>query len=171
MATISTLDVSGTTHPTVMMNRPVYVVENYINWADAATAKGSALASADVIEALTVPAGTLVLQAGFEVTSVATGESSDVTLDLGVTGVDADLWVDGFDLDAAAAGAFGTLVGDAGSGAGAGPVLMFASADTIDVLIATATTAPTGGAIRVFAVLCDVSEKALKQPTIAQLKS
>lgn len=170
MATISTLDVSGSTHPTVMMNRQVYVVENYINWADAATAKGSALASADVIEALHIPAGTLVLQAGFEVTSVATGESSDVTLDLGYGG-DVDLWVDGFDLDAAAAGAFGTLVGDAGSGAGAGPVLLLAAADTIDVVIATATTAPTGGAIRVFAVVCDVSEKALKQPSIAQLKS
>lgn len=171
MATIDDLFVTGVTHPSRAINNGTYVVSNYINWAEAATSKGSALAAADVIQAIQVPAGTLVLQAGFEVTSVATGESSDVTVDLGVTGVDADLWVDGFDLDAAAAGAYGTLVGDAGSGAGAGPVLFFASADTIDLLIATATTPPTGGAVRVWAVMADVSEKSLKQPTIAQLKS
>lgn len=163
--------VTGTTHPTRAMTNVPYVVENYIDFAEAAVEKGSALAAADVIEAIQVPAGTLVLQAGLQVAAVSTGESSDVTLDLGVTGVDADLWIDGYDLDAAAAGAYGTLVGDAGSGAGAGPVLMFSAADTIDVLFATATTAPTGGVIRVWAVLVDVSEKALKQPTIAQLAS
>jgi hypothetical protein len=171
MATVSTIDIEGTTHPSRSVFHLPYVVEKYIDFADAATAKGSALASADVIECLRVPAGTLVLQAGFEVTVVAAGESSDTTVDLGVTGVAADRWVDGFDLDAAAAGAYGTLVGDGAAGAGAGPTLFFATADTIDLLLATATTAPTGGVVRVWAVMVDVSEKALKQPTIAQLAS
>lgn len=169
MATISTLFVDGTTHPTRAMTNVAYVVEAYVDWAEAAEEKGSALAAADVIQAIRVPAGTLILQAGLEVISVATGESADVTLDLGAA--DADLWVDGFDLDAAAAGAYATLVGDAGSGAGAGPVVLNTTADTIDITIATATTAPTGGVVRVFAVLADVSQKSLKQPSIAQLAS
>jgi len=32
-------------------------------------------------------------------------------------------------------------------------------ADTIDLLIATATTAPTGGKVRVWALMCDIGAK------------
>lgn len=170
MATISTLFVDGSTHPTRAMTNVPYVVEAYVDWEEAADEKGSALAAADVIQAIRVPAGSLVLQAGLEVTEVATGESADVTLDLGV-GTDADMWVDGFDLDAAAAGAYATLLGDGAAGAGVGPFLQVTSADTIDITIATATTAPTGGVVRVYAVIADVSEKALKRPSLAQLAS
>ncbi len=150
MATITTLTprARGVSNP----NRGFYYVQNFIDWADAATAKGSALAAADVIEAISVPVGTMIVNAGIEVTSLATGESSDVALDLGVTGVDADVFVDGFDLDAAAAGAY------AQNPAAYQPVVIGATADTIDVLIQAATTAPTGGVIRVWAVLCDVTD-------------
>jgi hypothetical protein len=167
MATVSDLIVTGSTHPTRMMAHVPYVVENYIDFADAADSKGSALAAADVIQALHIPAGSYVLFAGLQVIEVATGESADVTLDFGVTGGDVDAWVDGFDLDAAAAGAFA-----AAASASITPAqTFFAAADTLDILIATATTAPTGGVVRAFAVVCDVSEKALKQPSIAQLGS
>lgn len=126
-----------------------YLVDVVVDFAAAATEKGEALAAADVIEALSVPANTCILNAGLEVITAAGGESSDVTYDLGVTGVDADVFVDGFDGDAAAAGAY------AQNAAAFQPVVI-GTADTIDLLIATATTAPTSGKVRVWAVLMNV---------------
>ncbi len=81
-----------------------YLVDRFIDFAAAATSKGSALAAADVIECISVPVNTLILNAGIEITTVLGGESSDTTFDLGITGTDADVFVDGFDADAAAAG-------------------------------------------------------------------
>ena len=107
------------------------------------------MASADVIEALSVPVNTVILNAGLEVTTVLGGESSDTTFDLG-TAVDADVFVDGFDADAAAAGAY------AQNAAAFQPLVVGATADTIDITIATATTAPTSGVVRVWAVLMNV---------------
>jgi hypothetical protein len=136
--------------------RVPYFVQNLIDFAAAATSKGSALAAADIIEAIDVPAGTMIINAGIQVVTLATGESSDVALDLGVTGVDADVFVDGFDLDAAVVGAV------AQNPAAFQPVIIGgtagATADTIDVLIQAATTAPTGGIIRVWALLTDIND-------------
>lgn len=131
--------------------RTPYVVEKSIDLAAAATAKGSALAAADVIECLTVPAYTLILNAGLEVTTAVDGSaSSDNAWDLGVTGVDADVFADGFEIDAASAG-------DVTQNAAAfQPVMIGATADTIDLLIQAATTAPVSGVVRVWAVLVDV---------------
>lgn len=128
-----------------------YLVEYELDFADAATEKGSALAATDVIETIQIPAGTVVLFAGFEVKSVATGESADTAVTLG-DGVDPNRWVDTFDLDAAAAGAHGTIVI-----ATANPTV-FAAADTIDVVISAATTAPTGGTLRIYAMMVDVND-------------
>jgi len=127
-----------------------YLVDRFIDFAAAATSKGSALAAADVIECISVPVNTLILNAGIEITTVLGGESSDTTFDLGITGTDADVFVDGFDADAAAAGAY------AQNAAAFQPVVIGATADTIDLLIATATTAPTSGVARVWAVLMNV---------------
>ena len=153
---MATIDLSnglgGAPRPVRSLTNIPYFVEREIDWAVAATTKASALAAADVIEAIDVPANTMVLNAGIEVTAVATGESNDNTLDLGITGVDADAFVDGFDLDAAAAGAYA-------QNAAAFQPLIVGAADTIDLLIATATTAPTGGKVRVWAVLCDIGAK------------
>lgn len=126
-----------------------YLVDAVVDFAVAAAEKGEALAAADVIEALSVPANTCILNAGLEVITAAGGESSDTTYDLGVTGIDADVFVDGFDGDAAAAGAY------AQNAAAFQPVVI-GTADTIDLLIATATTAPTSGKVRVWAVLMNV---------------
>lgn len=153
---MATIDLSnglgGAPRPVRSLTNMPYFVEKTIDFAVAATAKGSALAAADVIEVIDVPAGTMVLNAGLQVTAVATGESNDTTVDLGITGVDADAFVDGFDLDAAAANAYA-------QNAAAFQPLIVGSADTIDLLIATATTAPTGGKVRVWAVLCDIGAK------------
>lgn len=150
MATVTTLaggSVSGFT-----AGRMPYYKEVLVDFAAAATAKGSALAAADVIEAISVPANTMILNAGMEVITAAGGESSDNTLDLG-TGVDVDVFVDGFDLDAAAAGAY------AQNAAAFQPIIVGSTADTIDLTIATATTAPTSGVVRVFAVLMDIDAR------------
>lgn len=149
MATVTTL--AGGSVDGFTAGRMPYFKEVLIDFAAAATAKGSALAAADVIEAISVPANTMILNAGLEVITVAGGESSDNALDLG-TGADVDVFVDGFDLDAAAAGAY------AQNAAAFQPIIV-GTADTIDVLIQAATTAPTSGVIRVFAVLMDIDAR------------
>lgn len=164
MATITSLVNSpstSVTHRGYAGNDKVpYLIDVTIDFADAATAKGSALAAADVIEAIKVPAKSTVLFAGLEVITANVGGSSDVALDVGVTGIDADAWVDGFDYDAAAVGAFAQYA------AAYQPIMIGGTADTVDVLIQAATTAPTGGSIRVFALMVDSAAKAA--PGIAQ---
>lgn len=149
MATITTLD------PAVRGNgargRQPYVVQASIDFAAAATAKGSALAAADVIEAINVPANTLVLNAGVEVTTAPSGGTGTV-LDLGVTGVDPDVFVDGFAFDSASAGDY------AQNAAAFQPLVVGSAADTLDVLVQAATTVSTAGVVRVWAVLVDVDD-------------
>ena len=147
MATVTTLAGGASAGRTV--GSVPYLVDKNIDFAAAATAKGSALAAADVIECISVPVNTVILNAGMEITTVLGGESNDTTFDLG-TGVDADNFVDGFDADAAAAGAY------AQNAAAFQPVVIGATADTIDLLIQAATTAPTSGVVRVWAVLMSV---------------
>lgn len=148
MATITTL-AGGATAGRTAGSVP-YLLDKVIDFAAAATAKGSALAAADVIECISVPVNTVILNAGIEIITALGGESNDTTFDLGVTGVDADNFIDGFDADAAAAGAY------AQNAAAFQPIVIGATADTIDLLIATATTAPTSGTARVWAVLMNV---------------
>jgi hypothetical protein len=126
------------------------VVEKTIDFAVATTAKGSALAAADVIEAIDVPAQSVVLNAGYEVTAAITG---DVTIDLGVTGVDADVFVDGAVLAAA------TTVGTFAQNAAAYQPVVLGAADTVDLLIAGSTAAISAGKVRVWALVVDVSDK------------
>ena len=149
MATVTTL--AGGSVDGFTAGRMPYFKEVLIDFAAAATAKGSALASADVIEAISVPANSMILNAGLEVITVAGGESNDTTVDLG-TATDADNFVDGFDLDAAAAGAYA-------QNAAAFQPIVVGTADTIDLTIATATTAPTSGVVRVWAVLIDIDAR------------
>jgi hypothetical protein len=147
MATVTTL--AGGSVDGFTAGRMPYFKEVLIDFAAAATAKGSALAAADVIEAISVPANTMIINAGLEVITAAGGESNDTTVDLGVTTTEPDIFVDGYDLDAASAGAYA-------QNAAAYQPLVIGSADTIDLLIATATTAPTSGVVRVWAVLMDI---------------
>lgn len=137
MATYDKTGVGGTTgHPS--NGRTPYLVENTIDISAINDAAGTAIA--DVIQALDIPAETLIMQAGIE---VLTALSSSVTMDLGITGGDVDNFVDG---DTNATG-YSTLTATAN--------LVVASADTLDVLALVA--ASSAGKIRVWAVLCDVS--------------
>lgn len=128
--------------------RKPYFVEVEIDMAEAATAKGSALAAADVLEAITVPEGHVVMWAGMECTGTPAGGTGTV-LDLGLTGNDPDRFVDGFAFDSASAGDFAAM-------ANTGVPLALGTEDTIDVLIQAATTVSTSGKVRVFAMLMEV---------------
>lgn len=152
MATITTLSnaVGAGTQPARSVRNVPYMVENTINLASAVTAKGSALAAADVIEALQIPAQSIVLAAGFEVTSAVTGSC---TVSLGVTGVTAAAYVSAF-------GVTGSLaVGDYATPAAAGYPIVTKAADTLDLLLVTETTTLSAGSLRVFAVIVDAADR------------
>lgn len=164
MATISSLANGGTGHANRGNRRVPYLVEAYIDLADAATAKGSALAQGDVIEAINVPAGTFILGAGLQLIDDMTGTSTDATINFGVTGVNASAYVAGWDIDAAAELSFATPATTAHE-----PRLI-TTADTIDMLIVTQTGTITGGVVRAFAWLMDVAYLS-DRPNIAQRQS
>jgi len=151
-------------HPTVagVKNNPHYA-EKIVNIATVVTTKGSAMAAADVIEAIDIPANSVIVAAGVEVQTAVGGGGSAITIDVGVTGIDADAFVDGYDLFAGVAGDF------AAQPAAYQPIVIGNTADTLDVLIATQTGTIATGIFRVWCIYHDVSD--LRQPGIAALKS
>lgn len=152
MATVSLASAtSAGTHPSRALRNMPYVVEATINFATATTAKGSALAAADVITALNLPAQSIVMAAGYEVLSAITG---DVTMSLGVTGVAAAAFVSAATLNSSSA--VGSYPATA---AAAYPIVNGATATTIDLLIAASTTALSAGSVRVFAVIVDAQDR------------
>jgi len=137
MATYNVTGVGGTTgHPS--NGRTPYLVENTI---DISAVNGdSGTTSGDILYALDIPAETLIMEAGVEVLTALT---SSVTMDLGITGGDVDIYVDG---DTNATG-YGTLTATARH--------IASSADTLDILTGGANS--SAGKVRVWAVMCDVS--------------
>ena len=137
MATYNVTGAGGTAgHPS--NGRTPYLVENTI---DVSAVNGdSGAAQNDVLQAMDIPAETVIMEAGIE---VITACSSSVTLDLGITGGDVDIYTDG---DTNATG-YSALTATARHVA--------ASADTLDVLVLSA--ASSAGKIRVWAIMCDVS--------------
>ena len=81
--------------------RKPYLLSAELDFSQAVTDKGTALAANDVIPGLTIPANTLIMCAGFEVTEAHAGTSTDTDFDFGITGGDLDNFVDGFDFDGA----------------------------------------------------------------------
>ena len=137
MATYDKTGAGGTTgHPS--NGRTPYLVENTIDVS--AVNSDSGAAQNDVLQAMDIPAETVIMEAGIE---VITACSSSVTLDLGITGGDVDIYTDG---DTNATG-YSTLTATARHVA--------AAADTLDVLVLSA--ASSAGKIRVWAIMCDVS--------------
>ena len=129
-----------------------YLIQADLNFATAASDKGTALAANDVIPGLTIPANTLIMCAGLEVTAAHAGTSTDTDFDFGITGGDLDNFVDGFDFD-------GASVGDYAFKAGQTPVLIGGTADTIDIEIQAMTGTTTGGKVRMFAVVMNVDDQ------------
>jgi hypothetical protein len=152
MATITTLSnaVGSGLQPVRSIRNMPYMVENTINFATATTAKGSALAASDVIEAVQIPAQSVVLAAGYEVLTAITG---DVTMSVGVTGVLATAYVNAATLAAA------TSVGTYGTSSTTAYPIATAAADTVDLLISASTTALSAGSVRVWALLVDAQDR------------
>jgi hypothetical protein len=146
MATYDRTGAGGTTgHPS--NGRTPYLVENTIDIAAINSSAGTV--NGDIVQALDIPAETVILHAGLE---VLTACSSSVVLDLGTTGssagfLDPDAFVDAY--DATGASYAPRDVADAA------PVVTCKVADTLDLLVAGANS--TAGKVRVFAILCDVS--------------
>ncbi len=165
MATISqqVTAVGSGLPPSVHSNRfPLHYDENTISLVTAATEKGSALAANDVIQAIAIPANSIIIAAGLEVITANAG-SATLTLDLGVTGADVDAFVDGFDFVAAAVGDF------AAQPAAYQPIVIGNTADTLDVLIASLATTNTAGELRVWVLYGDIKDA--RRPGIAALRS
>ncbi len=169
MATITTLSAGPYATATSLTTRVMdntnmaYKVWREIDIAAAVTAKGSALAQADIIEALRLPAGVMVLAAGAQKTAAMTGTTADLTLDIGITGTNADAYVAAWAFPGATVGSYATPLGDQTM------PLTLAVTDTIDILLKAMTGTLTGGKIMVWAVVVDVTPE--QRGVIAQPKS
>lgn len=161
MALISTLDIAGTTHPS---RAGGVIVPSYrffeLDFAKALVAKGSALAAADVVEVIDLPAGSVVLHAGAFVKTVA--NSTTLTLGVGYGG-STSYWATALDGKAAV----NTYSADQNP---ATTMLTFATADTIDVIFSTLTGTLSTGKVVVYALVANIADR-FSKPGLAALKS
>lgn len=111
-----------------------------------AAAGATALAAGDTLQVVPLPAGTVILSAGLQVTSAETTNTT-ATFDLGFTG-GSPAAANAYANDAAS-NALAYVAADL-----ANPTLVGA-ADTLDILLNTAV--PTDAVVRVFVVAADVS--------------
>jgi len=138
MATFDKTGKGGTTgHPA--NGRTPYLVENTIDMS----ASGFQPAANDIVQALDIPAESIVMNAGIE---VLTASPSGVTLDMG-DGDTVDIYVDGLDSTSTGYSAVHQDVLSTGK--------IYASADTIDIKVLGAQD--TSGKVRAWAVVCDIS--------------
>tara|TARA_R100001440_G_scaffold56510_2_gene76294 strand:- start:3529 stop:4008 length:480 start_codon:yes stop_codon:yes gene_type:complete len=113
----------------------------------------NSIAPGDTIQAITIPANTLVLAAGFQVVESATMNSgTDATAALGFTGGDTDEFAAALDIDAASDGAYAPQVSIDG-------LAPSTSSDTIDFLLAGSGASFTAGKLRAYAVMMDISDQ------------
>lgn len=155
MATVD-LTVANTTttagsHPSRRGVANVYAQKTRVTGAAAVAAKGSALAALDVIQAVDLPADTLLLGAAAKVVTADTGTTLTVDIDIAA----GDSFVDGG--DATTAG----WLGEGTNGKLSSNALVVSSADTLDIKIATATSANDDWEIELVAFLLDISPDAV----------
>ena len=113
----------------------------------------NSIAPGDTIQAINVPASTLILAAGFQVVESATmNASTDATAALGFTGGDVDEFAAALDIDAAADGAYAPQVAIDG-------LALSTTGDTIDFVLAGSGASFTAGKLRAFAVMMDISDQ------------
>ena len=136
MATHDKTGAGGTTgHPS--NGRTPYLVENTIDFTPFDPAAN------DIVQAIDVPAESIVMNAGLE---VLTASSSGVTLDMG-DGDTVDIYVDGLDSTSTGYSAIHQDVLSTGK--------VYASADTLDIKVLGAQD--TSAKVRAWAVICDIS--------------
>ena len=138
-------------HPAKGQTRVSYVevVMDFAAITVARAAAGATALASDSIQVITLPANTLVLAVGVT-TEVVEGGTADI--DIGLTGGDVDLFVDGAD-----ANALGTTACNGAFLDGDNQSHYFATADTIDILLAISGSTLDAAKIKVWAVLVDCS--------------
>jgi hypothetical protein len=156
MATVDLSKPQGGGHPSRQgpTNVP-YTVEAIVDYAEVLAAKGSALAAADIVKAIAVPANTVILSAGLQ--QLAQADSTALTVHVG-TAADDDQFAVSFNAKTGAVGTYSVVPA-------AGVPRVAGAATSVDVVFATLTGDLTAGAVRVYAVLLDVAPK--KAPGIA----
>ena len=128
--------------------RNAYYVDNVIDLT-----ANSINPNGDTIQAITVPANTLILAAGIQVVESATmNTGTDATASLGFTGGDVDEFVATFDIDGASDGDYAPQIAITGLTAST-------SEDVIDVLLAGSGASFSAGKIRVYAIMMDISDQ------------
>lgn len=131
-------------------------VEVELDFAAIAAARSAAgataLTSGDVLEALPLPAKSLVLAVGLDVTTV---EGGTLTIDVG-DGSDTDGYLDGVDANTVAsyASALALAEGTPNTVVGYGAGKYYSAADTIDVKLVNAADAAV---VRLWALVVDAS--------------
>ena len=151
MATISTLLLPE--HGSTKRGRAPYMVQKTIDL----TAQAIDCSSGDVVQCLTVPANTRVINAGVQVVESATQNTgTDATVTLGAA--DADEFVAAFDIDGAADLAYAPSATPAAD-------VTLATADTLDLTFAGSGATFTAGKLRVYAWMVDVSDQGDSSPT------
>jgi len=158
MATISSL--KTTARGSGARGRQPYMVETTLDFSNSAI---SGMSAGDIVEAITVPANTMVLTAGAEMTAAVQTAADGNTVNLGFTaggtqvgGTDVTGYVSAVDIDDNATN-LSSGIGYLTPAATAGdPVIVTTGEDTIDLELQATTTAPTEGKIRIFAWLMDV---------------
>ena len=156
----STTGVSSDSTATLPSNlgRGAYVIEKELDVAKLVSeGTFSNVASGDIFQLLEVPANTIVIAAGAEVTTAFTGGSATADIDFAA----GDDIVDGGDLSATGYLAAGTngQANIVNTGAANTYTALISTADTIDVKIAATDTACVSGVLRVYAVLADISSQ------------
>ena len=136
--------------------RKPYLIQNTLDIAAQIVINGADYAAGDTETMLNVPKGTVILSAGVEVVTSASGTTA--TVDLGFTGGVADKYVDGLDIIAASDGDFGSSPATE-----AAQIMVATDDDTIDLLFVT-EDALTAGKLRVWAVCMDVNDMGNVEP-------
>lgn len=130
------------------------VVLDFAKIAAARSAAGvTALASGDVLEVIPVPAKTLVMRVGYDVT---TAEGATATFDLG-DGSDADGYLNDVDLNSVGSGVMSLALteGTPNTIAGYSNGKYYSAADTIDITLNN--NAINVAVVRVWALVADAS--------------
>tara|TARA_R110002096_G_scaffold246809_1_gene439183 strand:+ start:733 stop:1212 length:480 start_codon:yes stop_codon:yes gene_type:complete len=151
MATISTLLLPA--HGSSQRGRAPYLVQKTI----VLSAQAISCTGGDVVQCLTVPANTRVINAGVQVVESATQNTgTDATVTLGAA--DVDEFVAAFDIDGAADLAYAPSATPAAD-------VTLATADTLDLTFAGSGATFTAGKLRVYAWMVDVSDQGDSSPT------
>lgn len=144
-----------------------HIIEVKVSAEQLIAAKGTALAAADVFDVFKVVPGTIVKGVWLKKTKAHVGSSTDLALDVGITAVDADYWVDGYAFDDLAVGTIAPVA----AGAVAVPFGYIAeAATTITVLIQAMTGTWTSGSFVLYIELLDLTDSKAAA-SIAQLGS